>query len=84
MNVCPTIIRVLGFRVQIFTLDHSPPHVHVEQAEVSVVFTLNCPNGPLNVREIRGRISDRQVTRLADAIELEIARLCNEWRKIHG
>ncbi|CAM2171409.1 hypothetical protein PSAC2689_10531 [Paraburkholderia sacchari] len=48
------------------------------------MFTLNCPNGPLNVREIRGRISDRQVTRLADAIELEIARLCNEWRKIHG
>jgi Domain of unknown function (DUF4160) len=81
----PTLFRVLGFRVQIFTDDHNPPHVHVEKTGgPSCVFVLNCPRGPLRLREVKGRISDQQIRRLAERIEPVIERLCGEWRNIHG
>ncbi|MGN6807213.1 MAG: DUF4160 domain-containing protein [Trinickia sp.] len=81
----PTLLRILGYRVQIFTNDHSPPHVHVEKTSgPSCVFELSCPRGPLRLRTVKGRMSDRTIARLAELIEPEIERLCREWRNIHG
>ncbi|PMS27102.1 DUF4160 domain-containing protein [Trinickia soli] len=81
----PTLLRILGYRVQIFTNDHRPPHVHVEKTSgPSCVFELNCPRGPLRLRTVKGRMSDRTIARLAELIAPEIERLCREWRNIHG
>ena len=47
-------------------------------------FELGCPRGPLRLRTVKGRMSDRIIARLAELIEPEIERLCREWRNIHG
>lgn len=47
------------------------------------VFVLNCPDGPLELREAHG-VTATQIRQLARAIEPEIRALCVEWRKIHG
>lgn len=55
----PTLIREQGFEVRIYTLDHPPPHVHVEKAGAIVKIDLSTRRAT----EIVGRISDRDVKR---------------------
>jgi hypothetical protein len=50
----PTVLRIDGLRVVIYPNDHRPPHVHVFGAEGEAVFLLNCPDGPLDLRESLG------------------------------
>jgi hypothetical protein len=42
----PTIKRIDGLRVMIYSNDHPPPHVHVIGADREAVFELHCPAGP--------------------------------------
>jgi hypothetical protein len=79
----PTVLRVPGFRVVIFSDDHRPAHVHVVSPQGSCVFKLNCPNGPLELRELYA-LAEQQVLRLARALEPEIKLLCGAWWRIHG
>lgn len=60
----PTIATV-SHRGVIYTADHRPAHVHVIGAGFEIVFNLNCPNGPLDVRNIVGKVSDRTIYRIA-------------------
>ncbi|MFL9937490.1 DUF4160 domain-containing protein [Paraburkholderia sp. RL18-103-BIB-C] len=80
----PTIATINGYRVVIYTADHRPAHVHVIGAGFEIVFNLNCPNGPLDVRNIAGKVSDRTIYRIASLIEPEIVAFCAAWRKHHG
>ncbi|QNB10570.1 DUF4160 domain-containing protein [Paraburkholderia tropica] len=77
----PTLLRVSGARVVIYSNDHRPAHVHVESPQGACVFNLNCPLGPLALRE-RFALGEREVARLAQAIEPEVAHLCREWQRI--
>ncbi|CAM2176200.1 hypothetical protein PSAC2689_20142 [Paraburkholderia sacchari] len=77
----PTVLRVAGARVVIFPNDHSPAHVHLVSPQGSCVFNLNCPGGPLALRE-RFVLAHHEVARLAGAIEPEIGRLCRQWQSI--
>ncbi|WP_144162306.1 DUF4160 domain-containing protein [Paraburkholderia sp. BCC1885] len=79
----PTFLRVLGYSVVIYTHDHRPAHIHVIGPNGRSVFNLNCPTGPLELREVV-RITGIQLRRLERVIEPEIVALCVEWRKIHG
>jgi len=79
----PKILTVLGYNVVIYTHDHRPAHVHIEGPDGSCVFRLNCPSGPLDLRESHG-LALTLVRRLARQIEPEIEALCAEWRRIHG
>lgn len=77
-----TILRIGGLRVVIHSNDHRPAHVHVI-GDSEAVFFLNCPNGPLELRESYGfRRPDllRIQADLADHLNI----LCSEWRKRHG
>jgi hypothetical protein len=80
----PTYFRTHGHIVFIFYDDHPPPHVHVTGPDGEVVFMLNCPNGPLEIREQTRKLTDSIVRKLARAITPEIQRLCAMWRTIHG
>ena len=80
----PTISTINGHRVVIYTADHRPAHVHVIGAGFEVVFNLNCPKGPLEVRTITGKVSDASIRRIARLVEPEIAAFCAAWRKHHG
>jgi hypothetical protein len=80
----PTISTINGHRVVIYPADHRPAHVHVIGAGFEVVFNLNCPKGPLEVRTIAGKVSDASIRRIARLVEPEIAAFCAAWRKHHG
>jgi Protein of unknown function (DUF2442)/Domain of unknown function (DUF4160) len=42
----PTVSRVAGLRIVIYSADHRPAHVHVIGRGGEPVFDLNCPKGP--------------------------------------
>ncbi|CAG9272397.1 DUF4160 domain-containing protein [Paraburkholderia unamae] len=79
----PTVLRVPGYRVAIFPHDHRPAHVHVASPQGSCVLKLNCPDGPLELRELY-ELAEQQVMRLARVLEPEIKLLCMAWWRIHG
>ena len=80
----PTISTINGHRVVIYPADHRPAHVHVIGADFEVVFILNCPDGPIEVMTIVGKVSDAAIRRIARNIEPEIAVFCAAWSKHHG
>jgi hypothetical protein len=79
----PTILRIAGLRVVIYPNDHRPAHVHVIGPDGEAVFSLNCPDGPPELRECFGfRLS--QASRIQADLNSKLATLCNEWSKLHG
>jgi hypothetical protein len=79
----PTVLRLAGLRIVIYPNDHRPAHVHAVGWSGEAVFELNCPSGPVSLRESFG-ISPRDVRRIVAMLELEIGLLCAAWEKVHG
>lgn len=79
----PTALRFGGYRVVVYPNDHRPAHVHVIGPDQEAVFALNCPEGPLALRENYG-CAARELTRIAAALGENLALLCAAWRSIHG
>lgn len=79
----PTVLRFAGLRVVIWPNDHPPAHVHVVGAGVEAVFVLNCPGGPVMLRDSLGfRLAE--IRSVAERLTLELAALCATWKAIHG
>jgi hypothetical protein len=79
----PTVFRFAGLRVAVYPNDHRPAHVHVMGHGYEAVLNLNCPAGPVELRENYG-FSRREIVRILDAALLSIAELCQAWESIHG
>ena len=79
----PTVLRFDGFNVVIYPADHIPAHVHVFGGGNEAMFNLNCPAGPVVLRENYG-FSRRAVARIREALDEAVMMLCDEWRRIHG
>jgi hypothetical protein len=75
----PKIYDAHGFRVIIWPNDHSPPHVHVFNADGEAVITLT----GVWVREVVGMRS-RDVARALKLVKENRAAFYQEWRRIHG
>ncbi|WP_443082567.1 DUF4160 domain-containing protein [Terriglobus sp. ADX1] len=67
----------------IFTEDHGPAHVHVFGPDSVFVFLLQCPRGPVRLRE-RMRGSQREMNRIARVLNENLDILCTAWRNLHG
>jgi hypothetical protein len=78
-----TVLRFDGFSVVIYPADHIPAHVHVCGSGNEAIFNLNCPDGPVMIRENYG-FSNRAFARIRDAFDEAVPALCEEWRRIHG
>ena len=78
----PTVLRIDGLRVVIYPNDHRPAHVHVIGANGEAVFNLNCPKGPVVLRESFG-FGLSAVNRIQAAVADELRTLCERWREIH-
>lgn len=78
-----TVLRIGGWRVMIYTLDHAPAHVHLVGPEGRAKIALNCPAGPAIPINIRG-IDAATVKSALVVIEKELAVLCRTWRSMHG
>ena len=79
----PTVLRLDGLRVAIYPNDHRPAHVHVIGPGQEAVFILNCPDGPVSLRESLG-FDVRAIRVLAVALDRMLAMLCEGWEAIHG
>jgi hypothetical protein len=79
----PTVFRFGAFRVVIYPNDHRPPHVHVIGQGHEAVFELNCPEGPVELRENYG-FASRELVRIATLLDGNISLLCAAWESIHG
>jgi len=67
----------------IFPNDHRPAHVHVISADFEAVFVLNCPVGPVIVRENYG-FPRRDIARIDPVLLQNLSSLCRAWENIHG
>ena len=79
----PTVLRFGGFRVVIYPNDHRPAHVHVIGSECEAVFQLNCPTGPVELREDYDA-ARRQIKNFERELMKNLSQLCEAWEKIHG
>jgi len=79
----PTVLRSGGLRVVIYPNDHRPAHVHVIGHGHEAVFELNCPAGPVTLRENYG-FSRRDLARIQEVLLQNLAALCSAWESIHG
>jgi hypothetical protein len=79
----PTLLQMYGLNIVIYPSDHRPAHVHVMGGGCEVVFNLNCPNGPPELRENHG-FSLKEIRRIAIALSDQLGFLCKRWRDIHG
>jgi hypothetical protein len=67
----------------IYTNDHRPAHVHVWDGKRQAVFNLNCPAGPIDLRENYG-FSLQDVNDLGRKLQNDVESLCAAWEAIHG
>jgi Domain of unknown function (DUF4160) len=79
----PTVLRFEGLRVAIYPNDHRPAHVHVIGRGSESVFNLNCPTGPIDLRENYG-FSRREIARIQTVLTKHLEELCGAWEEIHG
>lgn len=79
----PTVFRFNGLRVTIYPNDHRPAHVHVIGSDHEAVFNLNCPSGPVELRENYG-FSGSEINHIRRILTEALAALCQEWERIHG
>ena len=63
----PTVLRFGGLRVVIYPNDHRPAHVHVIGRGCEAVFNLNCPAGPVELRE-NYEFSRRVIAKIASGL----------------
>ncbi len=80
----PTVSRIGGLNVRIYTNDHRPAHVHVMGPNGEAVFELNCPDGPPILREIHGKVTRAEATKIVAALAKMLSELCEKWSEIHG
>jgi hypothetical protein len=79
----PTVARFAGLRVEVYTNDHRPAHVHVNGRGQTAVFELNCPAGPPLLREVCG-FSLAELNQVLRKLATHLPHLCQRWRDIHG
>jgi hypothetical protein len=79
----PTVLRLGGLRVVVYPNDHRPAHVHVIGGGCEAVFRLNCPAGPVELRE-NYRFPAGEIAAIAIGLGAALASLCSEWERIHG
>lgn len=77
-----TILKHQGFRVVIYTNDHSPPHVHVLRGGGEAVINLR-PQGRVELREADG-LSKADIRKALELVSSRHGEFLKEWRKIHG
>lgn len=67
----------------IYPNDHRPAHVHVIGRGHEAVFHLNCPDGPVELRENYG-FSKREISKIEIELTEHMAELWRAWEEIHG
>ena len=78
-----TLLRIDGWRVMIYSLDHPPARVHLVGPKGRAKIALNCPAGPAVPISAMG-IDPGMLKRAIGLIQVELTALCRAWREMHG
>jgi hypothetical protein len=70
-------------RVVVHPNDHRPAHVHVIGRGCEAVFDLNCPAGPVQLRE-NYSFRKRDLASIENELAYRLHSLCTAWESIHG
>jgi hypothetical protein len=81
--ICANSLQVWRLSRCHLSNDHRPAHVHVIGHGNEAVFELNCPAGPIELRENYG-FSRSEMTQIATVLFENLGTLCNAWESIHG
>lgn len=73
-------LRRDGFTYRVYSLDHEPPHVHVEKGGATLVLEI-APR--IAIRDVRG-MKANDVRRAVTIAQLERAVLLAKWMEVHG
>jgi hypothetical protein len=76
-------MRLDGLRAVVYPNDHRPAHIHVIGRGCQAVFNLNCPAGPVELRENYG-FPKRKLSDMAVVLMANLEGLCRAWEDIHG
>ena len=79
----PTVLRISGFRFQIFTDDHAPAHAHVFKAGKQVIISLGNERTRVSIRENKG-MKTADIVQAAEIAANHQTYLLERWREIHG
>ncbi|HEX8832361.1 MAG TPA: DUF4160 domain-containing protein [Longimicrobium sp.] len=79
----PTIYVVDGFRVEIYTRDHRPPHVHVFYRDGEAIIGIGESGQDPEVRS-RYNLRTWEVARALDIVRENQAAFREAWREYHG
>lgn len=72
----PTLLRIGPYRFYFYSREHDPPHVHVESAQGSAVFTF----GPVGVMRAKG-YTRRELGRLEEIVRRHEAEFLERWHE---
>ena len=78
-----TILFVDGYKVQLFTQDHLPPHAHVFARGCEAIVFLNCLESSVTLRE-NFRFKTSEIKAIMRIVQEHQAVLCEAWEEIHG
>ena len=79
----PTIFRIQGLRIVIYTNDHWPPHVHVIGPGIEARIALGDDGQRPSVLVNKG-LSRKQLAMALVEIDRNRDLLMQRWREIHG
>ena len=79
----PTVLRISGFRFQLYTDDHAPAHTHVFKAGKQVIINLGDEQTRVSIRENKG-MKTADIVRAAEIAADYQTYLLESWREIHG
>lgn len=80
----PTVHREDGFRIVIYPNDHLPRHVHVFKADGEVIIQLGSDIEDPLIDQIYGDISDKNIAKALQLVQIHQIKLLEAWRGIHG
>ena len=76
----PTLLRINGFRVVIYTTDHVPMHVHVISADGEAVIEIGRKACLIRA----GGMKDKAIQEALVIVQDHAEMLAEAWEKIHG
>ncbi|MGI0484525.1 DUF4160 domain-containing protein [Pantanalinema rosaneae CENA516] len=80
----PTVHREDGFRIVIYPNDHLPRHVHVFKADGEVIIQLGSDTEAPLIDQVYGDISNKNIAKALQLVQIHQMKLLAAWREIHG
>jgi len=76
----PTVLRLNGFRMVIYTADHDPMHVHAIHSNGEAVIGIS--SAPRVIRS--GGLTDKELKIACTIVKDHAEMLASAWEDIHG